>query len=166
MPSSCHNLSEITKSGLTMTSANFLSSRGYMSLGPIVLCRPDLLKYSLLRSFFTKGKSFLLQTSPLVSGTWDCWGKSSVQYLGLLHVFCHQVHCPAQLWGHIFLRLPLSAHVLVEDLCSSHPSTDSAPGGLWFSLPHPFTLEQCQCVLPGSPGPASTYLTLPFYVYI
>lgn len=166
MPSSCHDLLKITKSGLTMTSANFLSSHGCMLSGPIVLYRPYLLKYSLPRSFFTKGKSFLLQTSPLVSGTWDCWGKSSIQYLGLLHVFCHQVHYPAQLWGHIFLRLPFSAHVLVEDLCSSHPSTDSTPGGLWFALPHPFALEQCQCVLPGSPAPASTYLTLPFSVYI
>ena len=66
--SSRHGLSQIIKSGLTMTPASSLSSHGCTLLGPMDLRMCGLFQCSLTWSLSTKGKSSLLQTFPLVSG--------------------------------------------------------------------------------------------------
>ncbi|NXN38345.1 CBPC5 protein, partial [Rhinoptilus africanus] len=46
----------------------------------------------------------------------------------------------------------------------SHASTDSAPGGLWLSRPHPF--GQHLCVPPSSPLPSPTPRVMPFFLRV
>lgn len=51
--------------------SSFPSTHGCILSGPMDLCRFGLLKYSLTWFFSTKGKSFLLQTFPVFSGSPD-----------------------------------------------------------------------------------------------
>lgn len=154
------NLSNIIRSGLTVTFPSSLSTHGCLLPGPMDLHMLTLFKCSLTRSL-PKSKSSLFQTFltclrnlGLLRASLSSRGQNEegFEHLSFFSVLCHQVTCLTQMQDHIFFLLLLRSLLVFLSL-SALPTSNSKQA---LVLLTPYSV-------PGSPVHAPTCSILFFF---